>query len=142
LLSQAHTDGDIYVRFLDSNVLVVGDVVQAGKLPWIDYNTDGWIGGMQNGQRTLLGLANDSTKIVPAIGGVLTKAELQAQLDITTKLREQLVKLMKQGMGTRDMINAKATKDFDGILSGDPEVFLFSAYRGLWAHARELGGIV
>jgi hypothetical protein len=33
-------------------------------------------------------------------------------------------------------------KDFEGQLAGDPEVFLFTAYRGLWAHARELGGIV
>jgi hypothetical protein len=67
---------------------------------------------------------------------------VQANLDLLTKIREQLVKLMKQGMGAKDMIEAKAVKDFQGQLSGDPDRFIFTAYRGLWAHVRELGGIV
>jgi hypothetical protein len=72
----------------------------------------------------------------------MTKAEVQASLDTLTKLRDQLVKLMKQGMGPQDMINAKGVKDFEGQLTGDPEPFIYPAYRGLWAHVRELGGIV
>ena len=142
LMQYAHTDGDIYIHFPQSNVLVAGDAVQPGRLPILDWFTGGWIGGMQTAQRTLLGLANDTTKIVPGSGPVLTKAELQANLDILTKVREQLVKLMKQGMGAADMISAKALKDFEGQLSGDPDTFIYIAYRGLWAHARELGGIV
>jgi cyclase len=142
LMPFAHTDGDIYVYFTQSNVLAAGDVVQAGRLPMLDFPTGGWIGGMQEAHRTLLRVANDTTKIVPATGPVMTKAEVQASLDILTKVREQLVKLMKQGMGAKDMIAAKAMKDFQGQLAGDPDPFLFTAYRGLWAHVRELGGIV
>jgi glyoxylase-like metal-dependent hydrolase (beta-lactamase superfamily II) len=142
LMPVAHTDGDIYVHFTLSNVLVAGDAVQAGRLPMLDYPTGGWIGGMQEAHRTLLRLANDTTKIVPATGPVMTKAEVQASLDILTKVREQLVKLMKQGKGAKDMIEGKALKDFEGQLAGDPDQFIFIAYRGLWAHARELGGII
>jgi cyclase len=142
LMPFAHTDGDIYVYFTQSNVLAAGDVVQAGRLPILDFPTGGWIGGMQEAHRTLLRVANDTTKIVPATGPVMTKAEVQASLDVLTKVREQLVKLMKQGMGAKDMIAAKAMKDFQGQLAGDPDPFLFTAYRGLWAHVRELGGIV
>jgi cyclase len=142
LMPMAHTDGDIYIHFPQSNVLAAGDVVQPGKLPMLDFPTGGWIGGMQEAHRTLLRLANDTTKIVPATGAVMTKAELQASLDVLTKVREQLVKLMKQGKGPTDMIEAKAMKDFEGQLAGDPDPFIFMAYRGLWAHARELGGIV
>ncbi len=142
LMPMAHTDGDIYVHFPKSNVLVAGDAVQPGKLPILDWFTGGWIGGMQEAHRTLLRLANDTTKIVPATGRVLTKADVQASLDILTKVREELVKLMKQGKGAQDMIAAKAMKDFEGQLAGDPEAFLYTAYRGLWAHVRELGGIV
>jgi len=97
---------------------------------------------MQDAQRTLLSLANDSTKIVPASGPVMTKAELQMSLDLVTKVREHLVKLVKQGMGPQDLIAAKAMKDFEGQLAGDPEPFLYTAYRGLYAHARELGGVI
>src|SRR5947209_318893 len=139
LMPMAHTDGDIYVHFKQSNVLAAGDAVQPGKLPILDWPTGGWLGGMQEAHRTLLRLANDTTKIVPALGSVMTKADVQASLDIVTKLREQLVKLMKQGMGPKDMIAAKAVKEFEGQLSGDPEAFIFTAYRGLWAHTRELG---
>ena len=142
LMPMAHTDGDIYIHFTRSNILMAGDVVQPGKLPVLDFTTGGWIGGMQNAHRTLLGIANDSTKIIAGSGSVLTKADVQASLDILTKIREQLVKLMKQGKGPKDMIEAKAVKDFEGTLSGDPDRFIFTAYRGLWAHVRELGGIV
>lgn len=142
LMPMAHTDGDIYVYFPQSNVLVAGDAVQPGRLPLLDWPTGGWIGGMQEAQRTLLRLANDSTKIVPGRGPVMTKAELQASLDLVTKVREHLVKLVKQGMGPRDLIAAKAMQDFEGQLSGDPEAFLYTAYRGIYAHARELGGVL
>jgi len=142
LMQMAHTDGDIYVHFPLSNVLAVGDAVQPGRLPILDFPTGGWIGGMQDAHRTILRLANDNTKIVPATGPVMTKADVQTSLDILTKVREQLVKLMKQGKGAKDMIDAKAVQEFQGQLSGDPDSFLFTAYRGLWAHVRELGGIV
>jgi glyoxylase-like metal-dependent hydrolase (beta-lactamase superfamily II) len=142
LMPMAHTDGDIYVHFPQANVLVVGDVVQAGRLPMLDWPTGGWIGGMQDAHRTVLKLANDTTKIVSGSGPVLAKAEVQANLDILTKIREQMLKLMKMGMGVQDMITAKAMKDFEGQLSGDPDKFIFTTYRGMWAHVRELGGIV
>jgi len=142
LMPVAHTDGDIYVHFPLSNVLVVGDVVQAGRLPLLDFPTGGWIGGMQTAHQTVLRLANDTTKIVPATGSVMTKAQVQANLDILTKLREKLVTLVKQGKGPQDMISAKVLQEFGGQLAGDQDQFLFTAYRGLWAHARELGGIV
>lgn len=142
MLPMAHTDGDIYIHFKQSNVLITGDAVQPGRLPVLDWRCDGWIGGMQQAQRTLLQLANDTTKIVPGSGAVMTKAELQANLEMVTKLRDHLVMLMKMGMGAKDMIEAKAVKDFQPQLAGDAEAFLYTAYRGLWAHARELGGIV
>ena len=107
-MPMAHTDGDIYVHFTQSNVLVAGDVVQPGRLPMLDFPTGGWIGGMQEAHRTLLRLANDTTKIVPASGPVMTKAEVQASLDLLTKVREQLVKLVKQGMGPQDLIDGES----------------------------------
>ncbi len=141
-LPLAHTDGDIYVHFTHANVLAVGDAVQPGRLPDLDWFTGGWIGGMQEAHRTLLGIANDATRIVPAGGPVMTKADLQASLDTVTQIRDHLVKLLKQGKGPEDMIAAKAMKDFEGRLTGDPDRFIFTAYRGLWGHVRELGGIV
>jgi hypothetical protein len=39
------------------------------------------------------------------------------------------------------MLAAGATKEFDEKW-GDPRLFVSTAYRGLWLHVRELGGIV
>jgi len=141
LLPMAHTDGDIYVYLRKANVLVAGDVVSVGSYPVLDYTSGGWIGGLADATKTLAGLANAETRIVPGTGDVRKKAHLDAQLAMCTEMRTRLVKLMKQGMGPRDMIAAAPSKDFDGEW-GNADLFISNAYRGMWGHVRELGGIV
>ena len=67
-LGQAHTDAAIYVFFPAANVLVAGDALSVGKYPIADYTTGGWLGGLLAANKTLLGLANAETRIVPGIG--------------------------------------------------------------------------
>jgi cyclase len=142
LLAQAHTDGDLFVHFKNANVLAVGDTVQPGRLPTLDWFCGGWIGGMQNAQKALLDRADDQTKIVPATGPVMTKADLQAHHATIVRIREKLVTLLKKGQGAQNMIDAQAVDEFKDVMPGDAATFLYVAYRGLWLHARELGGIV
>lgn len=142
LLTQAHTDGDLFVHFRNANVLAVGDAVQPGRLPTLDWFCGGWIGGMQNAQRALLDRADDLTKIIPATGPVMSKADLQANHATIVRIREKLVGLMKKGQGAQNMIDAGAVDEFKDVMPGDAATFLYVAYRGLWLHVRELGGIV
>jgi glyoxylase-like metal-dependent hydrolase (beta-lactamase superfamily II) len=140
-LGQAHTDGDIYVHLPASNVLMTGDVMTVGKYPIADYTTGGWLGGLLTATKTLLDLSNTETRVIPGTGPVQTRADLQAQFDMLTTLRERLPKMMRQGMSANDMLAAGATKEFDAKW-GDPKLFVPVTYRGLWLHVRELGGIV
>jgi cyclase len=140
-LWQAHTDGDIYLHFPKQNVLVVGDLLSVGRYPILDYTTGGWIGGMADANRKLLTLCNDQTRIIPGTGPVQTRADLQAHSDMLAAIRPILVKGIKSGGNGDDFIQQKLTKDFDEKW-GDSKLFLQNAYLGLWAHARELGGIV
>lgn len=141
VMPQAHTDGDSYVFFPGPNILVAGHVMSVGSYPILDYSTGGWIGGLVNAQKTLLQLANEKTRILPGYGPVQTRADLQAQNEMCSTLKDRLIKLMKKGMGPREMIAAQPTKEFDAKC-GNPEQFIFNAYKGLWGHVRELGGIV
>lgn len=141
LMPQAHTDGDIYVYFPKANILMAGDVVSGWSYPVLDYTTGGWINGMLNAQKTLLAMTNAETRIIPGTGPIQTHADLQAQTETLTTIRDRLVKLMKTGNGPKEMIAAKPTQEFDERW-GNPEQFIFNAYKGLWGHVRELGGIV
>ncbi len=140
-LGQAHTDGDIYVFFPGPNVLVAGDVLAVGAYPIADYTSGGWLGGLVTATKTLLDLTNADTRVVPGVGPVQSRADLQAQHQMLTAMRDRLGKMMRQGLGAPDMIAAGVTKDFDAQW-GSPDLFVSTSYRGLWLHVRELGGVV
>jgi len=140
-LPQAHTDGDIYVYFPNSNVLTAGDVVSGGAYPVLDNSSGGWIGGMAQASKILLKVVNAETQIVPGHGPIQTRADLESQSEMLSTVFQRLVKLMKQGMSAKDMLAASPTREFDARW-GNPELFITSAYRGLWGHARELGGVI
>jgi cyclase len=137
-LPQAHTDGDLYVFFRDANVLVAGDVVSIGSYPIIDYSTNGWIGGMADGTKTLIDLADANTRIIPGLGPVRTRANVAAERDMLVTLKLRLSQLLTKGMSVQDMLAAAPTREFDADW-GDPTLFVSNSWPGLVQRARELG---
>jgi cyclase len=132
-LAQAHTDGDIYVFFRKSNILVGGGVVSADRWPVLDFETGGWIAGLVAGLDSLIKLADDQTRIVPANGPVLTRADLQAQRTAYFTIYDRLVKCLTKGLSPAE---ALATEPSKGINEqwGDPQPFLVMAFKSLWGH--------
>jgi cyclase len=138
-LLEAHTRGDIYVYFRDSNVLAVGDVASPVRDPVLDWYSGGWLGGRVDAMDDLLELANDDTKIVPAYGPVMTRAGLQAERDMMLKLYDRLTKLTTQGFSAQDMLEAGALTDV-GRTFEDPYRFLYDVAKSNWAHYTNFGG--
>lgn len=136
-LLMAHTSGDIYVHFKNSNVLAVGDVASPLRDPALDYYTGAWIGGRVDAMDLLLKLSNDQTRIVPAYGPVMSRAEFKAERDLMEEVRARLFKTVREAAGPKDMLQ-------EGVLSGlartwkDPAKFLYDAAKGLWAHHDKL----
>ncbi len=136
-LPLAHTSGDIYVFFTTSNVLAVGDVASPVRDPALDYFTGAWIGGRVDAMDVLLKLANEQTKIVPAYGPVMTRAEFKAERDMMEEVRARLFKQVREADSPKDMLE-------EGVLKGlartwkDPNKFLYDAGKGLWAHHDKL----
>jgi glyoxylase-like metal-dependent hydrolase (beta-lactamase superfamily II) len=136
-LTLAHTSGDIYVFFKSSNVLAVGDVASPFRDPALDYYTGAWIGGRVDAMDNLLAISNEQTRIVPAYGPVMSKAEFKAERDMMEEVRARLFKQVREGDGPRDMLDG-------GVLKGlprtwkDPYKFLYDAAKGCWAHHDKL----
>ena len=131
-LSQAHTDGDLYVKFTKSNVLVTGGVVAGNGWPTADWVTGGWINGTANGYRTLIGLCDAGTRVVTANGTkVIGKAELEAERAIVADLADQLGKMMRKGFAPADMLAAAPAKAYEARL-GDATQFLTESFKSLW----------
>ena len=136
-LIEAHTSGDIYVFFRDSNVLAVGDVASPVRDPELDYFTGAWIGGRADALAKLVKLCDANTKIVPGFGPVMTRADLQAERDLMKTIYDRAVDRIRQGDDAGDMLEA-------GVLKGlprtwkDPRGFLYDVQKGLWAHHNKL----
>jgi cyclase len=136
-LVEAHTSGDIYVFFRDANVLAVGDVASPVRDPELDYFTGAWIGGRVDAMDALLVLSNDTTRIVPGFGPVMTRAQLKTERDMMKTIYDRTVDNVREGDDADDMIKA-------GVLNGlprtwkDPRKFLYDVNKGLWAHHNKL----
>jgi cyclase len=133
----AHTAGDIYVYFRNSNVLAVGDVASPVNDPELDWITGAWIGGRVSAMDALLKIGNDQTRVVPGSGPVMTWAEFKSERELMEVVRQRLFKQIRQGDGPQDMVDG-------GVLTGldrtwkDPYRFLYAAARGLWGNHNKL----
>jgi cyclase len=131
-LSQAHTDGDLYVKLAKANVLVTGGVVAGNGWPTADWVTGGWINGTVTGYRTLIGMCDDNTRVITAHGErAWKKADLQAELDILAKLSTELGRMMRAGFGPDDVLAANPAREYVAKL-GDPHHFLVESFKGMW----------
>ena len=133
----AHTSGDIYIHFKNANVLAVGDVASPVRDPALDYFTGAWIGGRVDAMDLVLKLSNEQTRIVPAYGPVMTRAEFKSERDLMEEVRARLFTKVREGKGPKEMLE-------EGLLNGlsrrweDPYKFLYDAAKGLWAHHDKL----
>jgi glyoxylase-like metal-dependent hydrolase (beta-lactamase superfamily II) len=137
-LTLAHTNGDIYVHFRNANILAVGDVASPLRDPALDYLTGAWIGGRVDSMDLLLTLANEQTRIVPAYGPVLSKAEFKAERDMMEEVRKRLFDQVREGDSPKDMLERGVLKGLTRTWN-DPYKFLYDAAKGLWAHHDKLG---
>ncbi|HJR69511.1 MAG TPA: MBL fold metallo-hydrolase [Gammaproteobacteria bacterium] len=131
-LLEAHTDGDIYVRFPQHNVVVAGGAVTAGRYPVLDFITGGWIGGMADATSKLLAMTDAQTLVVPDVGPVQRRSDLEAQVTMLTTVRERIEAIALQGRGVEDMIAERITKDFDERYGEDSAQFIANAFEGMW----------
>ncbi len=136
-LAEAHTDGDAYYYFRDSNVLAVGHAASPVEDPQLDWYAGGWLGGRLDALALLCKLANDQTRIVPAYGPVVSRSALTAEHDVLQVIYARMVDLVRKGYSAQDMLDTGVMKGLSRTWK-DPKTFVYAAFKGLWGHQEAL----
>jgi len=130
----AHTDTDIWIHFVEANVLHTGDTWFNGFYPFIDYSTGGSINGMIKAADRNLATAGPDTIIIPGHGPIGNRKQLQEFRDVLIYSRDAVATLKQQGKTLTEVVAAKPTEKYDSTYGTGfmkPEVFLGLVYQGV-----------
>lgn len=138
----AHTDGDVILHFTKANVVHMGDTFFNGFYPFIDFSSEGWIGGMVAAADRALALCDGQTRIIPGHGPLGTPADLRATREMLATVQGRLEKLLADGRTIDEVVAAAPLKDLDekwgkGFFTG--ELFTRNAAMGLVRHKQAAG---
>jgi cyclase len=115
----AHTDGDVFVHFPRSDVIVAGDLFMTTTYPVIDLKNGGSVEGMINAMNHILDLAvpkhlqEGGTYIIPGHGRLCDEADVVEYRDLLVIVRDRIRDLIKKGMTLDQVKAAKPTVDYD-----------------------------
>ena len=96
-VANAHTDGDSVIHFPGVNVIHAGDVMFNKLFPFIDLDSGGSVAGYIAGQKKIISMADDETKIIPGHGVLANKADLQVAVDMLEDAQDRVDELVVAG---------------------------------------------
>jgi len=132
-VAPAHTDGDTFIHFKNSDVIHAGDVFRTTAFPVIDTNNGGTLDGTLEALGTLVGKSGPDTKIVPGHGEVSSRTEVMGFRDMILDVKSKVAPMVERGLNYEEVAAANPTSAYNARY-GDPERFLRAVYS-------ELGGI-
>jgi glyoxylase-like metal-dependent hydrolase (beta-lactamase superfamily II) len=118
-IPRAHTDGDSFVYFRGSDVLVAGDIFVTTTYPVIDAKSGGGVQGFIDGLNKMLEIAvpkrlqEGGTYVIPGHGRVGDEADLLTYRDMMVFVRDRVQAFIKKGMTLEQVKAAKPTLDYD-----------------------------
>lgn len=132
----SHTDGDVYVHFVDSNVLHLGDVFRTTGYPVIDFGNGGSAAGTLAALQLAIDLADPDTVIIPGHGVLSSVADVSEFRAMIAEVMTRVAALLDAGMTLEQVLAAAPTADLDARWGGSPERFLTGMYQSLAADNR------
>jgi cyclase len=146
----AHSDGDSFVLFRRSNVIVTGDIFDPTRFPVIETEKAGGIQGELAGLNHLLELTippyplpwlPERTYLVPGHGPISDSHDLLKYRDMVTIVTDVIQDLIKKGMTLEQVLAANPTKGYNaryGSAEGPwtTQMFVTAVYKGLTRKAK------
>ncbi len=123
----AHTDGDTFIHFRNSDVIHAGDVFRTTAFPVIDTNNGGTLEGTLQALAVLVGTAGPDTKIIPGHGAVSDRMDVMGFRDMIIDVADQVEEMVARGMSYEEVAAANPTAAYNDRF-GDPDRFLRAVY--------------
>ena len=111
-VKNAHTNGDAFIHFQNSNVIHTGDLMFNGRFPFIDANNGGTLDGVLLGLNMILSLSDDNTKIIPGHGPLANKADVAKTIAMLEDARDLVGALVKSGKSDAEILKANPLEKY------------------------------
>lgn len=114
LAPPAHTDGDVFVYFPESNVLHLGDVFRTTSYPIIDVFNGGSLRGTIAALDKAIDTADAETRVIPGHGLSVVGREAMIEFrDMILDLRNQVLAMITAGSKLDAVMAAGITAGYD-----------------------------
>lgn len=117
----AHTDGDSFVWFTQSNVIHMGDCFFSGRFPYIDLGSGGTVAGAIEAVEAALMLIDNDTKIIPGHGPISNKFDLLQYYTMLKTLHARVTDAIVKGKSIEEI---KSSKILEGYETGWGDGFI------------------
>ncbi|WP_370334962.1 MBL fold metallo-hydrolase [Parvularcula marina] len=111
--ADAHTDGDAFLYLPKSNVIHTGDLMFAGRYPYVDLGSGGSVGGAISALEAIHDLADKDTRIVPGHGPLSSRDDVAATITMLQVTRALVRAEMMKGLSRDDVIAADPLADYN-----------------------------
>jgi glyoxylase-like metal-dependent hydrolase (beta-lactamase superfamily II) len=117
-VTNAHTDGDLLVRFEEEDVLMIGDFYRNYGYPFVDRSHGGSFRGVLTVLDTVLHLAGPNTKLIPGHGTVVDRTALIFYRDMILDIRARVASMITAGKTKQEVLAARLTAPYDARTPG------------------------
>jgi cyclase len=114
----AHTGGDTIVRFVNADVIMIGDFYRNFGYPFIDTNNGGSLKGALDGLELTMKIAGPATRLIPGHGTYINKTDIIPYRDMILGVQSKVQQLVAQGKSLQDVLAAKVTAPYDAKVPG------------------------
>ena len=114
----AHTGGDTMVRFVNADVIMVGDYYRNFGYPFIDTNNGGSLKGALAALELTMTVAGPKTRLIPGHGTYINRTDLVPYRDMILAVQTRVQQLIAQGRTLPEVLAAKVTSPYDSRVPG------------------------
>jgi cyclase len=114
----AHTGGDTIVRFVNADVIMIGDFYRNFGYPFIDTNNGGSLKGALDGLELTMKIAGPNTRLIPGHGTYINRTDIVPYRDMMLDVQRRVQQLIAQGKTLQEVLAAKVTSAYDAKVPG------------------------